>query len=82
MIADVSKLGTYPGCIGGTFPGELKPTTCYVCGATCTVAKQSMMGQILFGLCDEHAHYEPYMTITTTGVGAGIGLFDPTELEE
>ena len=80
MIADVSKLGKYPGCIGGTFPSEPKPTTCYVCGSKCTVTKQSMIGQILYGLCDKHAHYEPYMTVTTNGIGAGIGLLDPNNI--
>ena len=57
-IAKKYKMGSIEGCIGGTFPSEQKPTTCYVCGSPSMKSKQSIIGQILFGLCDDH--YDEY----------------------
>jgi len=71
MTGDLKKkkMGHFKGCVGGAFPSEQKPTTCYVCGCSSTKSKQSIMGQILFGLCDDHYDdYHPFHGLGKMGL--------------
>ena len=74
---DWQNCGPFQGCMGGALPGEPEPTTCYICGEPCVRFEQSIMGQILFGLCEEHTNYHSYLAFGADGPlggGACMGL--------
>jgi hypothetical protein len=60
------KIEGFPHSIGCN---DHLPTCCNVCGKKpVVVCKQSIMGQILFGLCRDHSHYGVFMGNGKMGV--------------
>lgn len=63
-------------------PKNVKITRCLVCGQPPTCADKSFMGQIYFGLCDDHKHYTSVLSFGPQFMeNATMQVVDPAEMD-